>query len=249
MKEWRRYSFKVNGFEIETIYNKETIKNVFLPLLQKLTKLQKEKQERIIVFLAAPPAVGKTTWSQFLEYLSGKENGLTEIQAIGLDGFHFHSDYINSHDAVVFGKKVPMKTVKGCPETYDTKKLKNKLEKIKTQNILWPSYDRNIHDVVEDTESVTKDIILIEGNWLLLDEEPWVSMKNIADYTILIRANEEMLKERLIERKMQGGLSREKAQAWYHKSDSVNIKRVLECSVKADLTLRMEKDGDYMRLS
>lgn len=94
-----------------------------------------------------------------------------------------------------------MKQVKGCPETYDTEKLRQKLEKIKIEDILWPIYDRNLHDVVEDQIKVTKDIILIEGNWLLLKQEPWKSMQQYADYKILILAEEEMLKERLISRK------------------------------------------------
>ena len=126
-------------------------------------------------------------------------------------------------------KKVPMKQVKGCPETYDTeKKLRQKLEKIKIEDILWPIYDRNLHDVVEDQIKVTKDIILIEGNWLLLKQEPWKSMQQYADYKILILAEEEMLKERLISRKEKGGLTREEAVAWYQNSDSKNVTRVLK---------------------
>lgn len=248
MKEWKKYLFTVNGFEMETIYNQETIEKVFLPLLKDLTALQKEKSSRIIVFLAAPPAVGKTTLCQFLEYLSKQEKDVTEVQALGLDGFHYHSDYINSHNAVVLGKTVPMKTVKGCPETYDTDKLQEKLAKIKDENILWPIYDRNIHDVVEDMTEVTKDIVLIEGNWLLLNEEPWKSLKETADYTILIQSEEEMLKERLISRKVKGGSSREDAQAWYINTDSVNVKRVLTTSMPGDLMLKVEEDGDYIKL-
>lgn len=177
MKEWKEYLFKVNGFEMTAVYNEDTIQKVFLPLLKQLQQLQKGKKERIIVFMAAPPAVGKTTLCEFLEYLSKQDQEFTDIQALGLDGFHYHSDYINSHDAIVLGEKVPMKQVKGCPETYDTEKLRQKLEKIKIEDILWPIYDRNLHDVVENQIKVTKDIILIEGNWLLLKQEPWKSMQ------------------------------------------------------------------------
>ena len=235
MKEWKEYLIKVNGFEMKAVYNEETIREVFLPLLKHLHELQKQKNERLIVFMAAPPAVGKTTLSQFLEYLSKEEQELTEIQVLGLDGFHYHSDYINSHDAVVFGETVPMKQVKGCPETYDTAKVRKKLEKIKTEDILWPIYDRNLHDVVEDQIKVTKDIILIEGNWLLLKQEPWRSMQQYADYKILILAEEEMLKERLVSRKEKGGSSREEAEAWYQNSDSKNVTRVLRDSLQGDL--------------
>ena len=188
MKEWKEYLFKVNGFEMTAVYNEDTIQKVFLPLLKQLQQLQKGKKERIIVFMAAPPAVGKTTLCEFLEYLSKQDQEFTDIQALGLDGFHYHSDYINSHDAIVLGEKVPMKQVKGCPETYDTEKLRQKLEKIKIEDILWPIYDRNLHDVVENQIKVTKDIILIEGNWLLLKQEPWKSMQQYADYKILILA-------------------------------------------------------------
>ena len=248
MKEWKEYLFKVNGFEMTAIYNEDTIQKVFLPLLKQLQQLQKEKKERIIVFMAAPPAVGKTTLCEFLEYLSKQDQELTNIQALGLDGFHYHSDYINSHDAIVLGEKVPMKQVKGCPETYDTEKLRQKLEKIKTEDILWPIYDRNLHDVVEDQIKVEKNIILIEGNWLLLKEEPWKTMQQYADYKILILAEEEMLKERLISRKEKGGLSREEAVAWYQNSDSKNVTRVLTDSLQGDLLLKVEEDNDYIKM-
>ena len=248
MKEWKEYLFKVNGFEMTAIYNEDTIQKVFLPLLKQLQQLQKEKKERIIVFMAAPPAVGKTTLCEFLEYLSKQDQELTNIQALGLDGFHYHSDYINSHDAIVLGEKVPMKQVKGCPETYDTEKLRQKLEKIKTEDILWPIYDRNLHDVVEDQIKVEKNIILIEGNWLLLKEEPWKTMQQYADYKILILAEEEMLKERLISRKKKGGLSREEAVAWYQNSDSKNVTRVLKDSIQGDLLLKVEEDNDYIKM-
>lgn len=250
MKKWKEYLMKINGFEMKAVYNEETIRSTFLPLLKQLQKLQKQKGERIIAFMAAPPAVGKTTLSQFLQYISKEEKELTEIQALGLDGFHYHSDYINSHDAIVLGEKVPMKQVKGCPETYDTRKLRQKLECIKTENILWPIYDRNLHDVVEDQIEVTKDIILIEGNWLLLKQDPWKSMQQYADYKILILAEEQMLKERLISRKQKGGLSRKEAEDWYINSDSKNVTRVLKdsCQEHLDLLLQVEQDNDYLQV-
>lgn len=248
MKEWKEYLIKVNGFEMKAVYNEQTIQQIFLPMLKRLQHLQKQRKERLIVFMAAPPAVGKTTLCEFLEHLSKQEKELTNIQALGLDGFHYHSDYINSHDAIVLGERVPMKQVKGCPETYDTEKLRQKLEQIKTENILWPVYDRNLHDVVEDQIKVCEDIILIEGNWLLLKEEPWKSMQQFADYKILILAKEEMLKERLISRKEKGGSTRQEAEAWYENSDSKNVKRVLKDSLRGDLLLQVEEDNDYVKI-
>lgn len=245
MKHWKKYRFTVNGFEMEVSYHEKTIQEVFVPLLQRLTRMQKQRGERLLVFMAAPPATGKTTLCQFLEYLSKENPDLTEIQSLGLDGFHYHSDYINSHDTVVEGKTVPMKTVKGCPETYDTAKLEEKLRRMKEGTVLWPIYDRQIHDVIEDVVAVEKDIVLLEGNWLLLEEEPWMTFRKWADDTILILAEEGMLKERLIQRKEKGGLSRKEAENWYENSDSANVKRVLKSSVKGNLIMKAEEDNDY----
>ena len=61
MKEWKEYLIKVNGFEMKAVYNEETIREVFLPLLKHLHKLQKQKNESIKVIMATQPAVGKTT--------------------------------------------------------------------------------------------------------------------------------------------------------------------------------------------
>ena len=105
-----------------------------------------------------------------------------------------------------------------------------------------------LHDVVEDQIKVTKDIILIEGNWLLLKQEPWRSMQQYADYKILILAEEEMLKERLVSRKEKGGSSREEAEAWYQNSDSKNVTRVLRDSLQGDLLLKVEEDNDYIKM-
>ena len=83
MKEWKEYLFKVNGFEMTAVYNEDTIQKVFLPLLKQLQQLQKEKKERIIVFMAAPPAVGKTTLCGLLiQYLceTGRRPVLKSLQ-------------------------------------------------------------------------------------------------------------------------------------------------------------------------
>ena len=66
MKEWKEYLFKVNGFEMTAVYNEDTIQKVFSSFIKTITAVTKGKKERIIVFMAAPPAVGKTTLCEFL---------------------------------------------------------------------------------------------------------------------------------------------------------------------------------------
>lgn len=242
------FSMTVNGLVTEVFYPKKTIDTVFLPLLHRWTTLWQEKKSRVIVYLAAPPGVGKTTTALFLEHLSQQAEEVHPIQAIGLDGFHYHQDYILSHTLSVDGCEVPMKNMKGCPETFDVEKLHRKLSTLTNSDIQWPTYDRTLHDVIEDSLCITGDIILLEGNWLLLNEGRWAELTAYCDDTIFVEAQAELLKERLIQRKIQGGLSPSAAQDFYERSDSRNIARVLNCRRKANICLHMETDQGYTML-
>lgn len=202
------------------------MEQIFLPLLRKWDHLYQLLGRRVIIFLSAPPGVGKTTAARFLEYLSKEEAEMENLQAIGLDGFHYHQDYILTHDAVVNGEKVPMKNVKGCPETFDIEKLIVKIRELKKGSVKWPVYDRNIHDVVEDAVAVTARIVLIEGNWLLSNEGCWRPLIELCDDSIFITTSEKFLEERLINRKMKGGPSLEAAREFYEYSDRKNFYRM-----------------------
>lgn len=246
MAEMKSYNFVVNSLEVEARYHEEDLREIFIPLLKTMAGLKKEKNRRILVFLAAPPGVGKTTLSLLLEHLSRSEEGLEEIQAIGIDGFHYPQEYIRWNTVMVDGKEVPMAQVKGSPESFDLSGLKKKIKELKEKNIKWPIYDRTLHDVVPDQVPVEKDIILIEGNWLLLDEEGWRDLKKDCDYSIFISAQEGMLRERLIQRKRMGGLKQEEAERFYQQSDRKNVIRVLSNSLEADLHINLTRKGKYI---
>lgn len=238
-------TFTVNGLQRKCRYSKTAIDTIFLPLLKKLTAKQRQKKERLIVFLAAPPAVGKTTLTLLFEHLAASHPDLEPIQALSLDGFHYPQAYLKAHTVTIGNETVPMTAVKGCPETYDLKKLQEKLQALKNASVEWPVYDRTLHDVSPETVLVTANIAFIEGNWLLLDEPDWRSLKDTADFTIFIFAEEDILKSRLIERKMLGGLTKSAAEHFYYTSDSKNVRRVLNHFLTADLTLAMTENEDY----
>lgn len=245
MKTWKEFSFVVNGFPVQARYTEENIKEIFVPMVRRLDRMQREKGERLVVFLAAPPATGKSTLAAFLAGLS-QQLSCMPVQAVGLDGFHYHQDYILTH-SVTFqdGRTLPMKQLKGSPETYDVVHFQEKLEALRHSDPLWPVYDRRFHDVIEDQLPVTAPIVLIEGNWLLFQEGLWRKLAGQADYTIFIKAEERALKERLLQRKMTGGSTREEAEAFYQTGDGVNVRRTLQGSGPADFSMCMEADGSF----
>ncbi len=240
------YRVNINGIDVDASYSEEAVQKIFLPLLHKLTGLQEEKKNRLVVFLAAPPGAGKSTLASYLEKLSGEYEELCRLQAVGMDGFHRRQEYLTTHFAEVDGRTIPMVDIKGAPITFDLEKLTRAIESVSgPDNTLWPSYDRHLHNPVEGTYRISEKIVLIEGNYLLLNEDGWRELKKYADYCIRITAEEDFLRKRLIDRKIKSGNSEEKARAFVDFSDMANVRICLDNSTKADLVLALDDAGEY----
>ena len=240
------YYVNINGIDVEARFDEECINSIFKPLLLHLAQLNKEKGKRLLVMLAAPPGAGKSTLVSFLESISKDIIPECKVQAIGMDGFHRRQEYLISHSTFVDGEEVSMVDIKGAPITFDIDKLREYIEKALVQpKFSWPVYDRHLHNPVENAITIDSDILLLEGNYLLLDEDGWKDISRWADYTISIKAAPEMLRERLIDRKEKSGNTRETAEQFVDYSDMRNVRLCLEHSKKADLELYLKSDGDF----
>ena len=235
------FKAKINGLDIDAVFRDEDIENIYIPLLKRLSEMRKKKNGRVIVMLAAPPGVGKSTLSCFLQYLSENTEGVDPLTAIGMDGFHHYQKYLDAHETVRDGVTIPMAKIKGAPITFDLEKLTAKVKELAEGNpCMWPDYSRVIEDSVEDVHNVTGDIVLLEGNYLLLDEPGWRDLKNYADYTIRITAKEEDVRDRLIDRKSRSGkVTHEEAVRHVDYSDMYNFRLVSNYSMPADLMLEI----------
>ena len=232
------YSANINGITVSASFSDTTVNEVFIPLLKHLAQLHHEKQRRILVMLAAPPATGKSTLVSFLEHLARSVIPEKRLQAVGMDGFHLRQEYLLTHTVEVDEKSVPMASIKGAPITFDLQTLRAKIEEAaQGKSRKWPHYDRQLHDPVDDAITIDADIVLIEGNYLLLDADGWRDLSRYADYTISLTADEEMLRRRLIRRKMKTGMSREDAERFVETSDMHNVRVCLDKTMKADLEL------------
>lgn len=247
-KIWTNLQMNINGLTQEAKFSKAAIDEIFNPFLRKLTELQGLADRKIIAYLAAPPAAGKTTVAQFLEKLSRENQFFTNIRALGMDGFHYDSEYLKKNKILRDGQEILMNDIKGAPETFDVDAMQLKIREVRQDGTDWNIYDRTIHDVVHNAMSVEDDIILIEGNYLLLEEPRWTNIRVLADYTVFIKAAPELLTERLISRKMKSGLTREEAESFYRSSDSKNVERVLKNSARANETWELQADGDYLKI-
>lgn len=243
------FQIEINGLPVTAGFSEENIEEIFLPLLKHLTKLQSGLGRRILVFLAAPPGAGKSTLAEFLRYLSVNTPGVTPVAITGMDGFHRRQEYLLSHTAVRDGKEIPMVEIKGAPVTFDLELFRRSVQRAAAgEEMEWPDYDRTLHNPVYRGRKVTGDIVLLEGNYLLLDEEGWRDLREYADYTIKITADPAILKKRLVDRKAASGMPREKAEKFVMFSDLYNVRLCLERSGKADLELRLLQDDHYEKI-
>lgn len=239
------YPVNINGIDVLARYSRRAVEEIFLPLLKTLENLRRQKGGRVLMMLAAPPGAGKSTLLSFLEQLA-REQGLRGVQAIGMDGFHRRQEYLVSHQTKRGGQLIPMVAVKGAPVTFDLEALAERVKRVAAgETCGWPVYDRLLHNPVENALRVDGDIVLLEGNYLLLDRNGWRDLKACADYTVSIRADESLLRERLIERKIKTGVEKDAATQFVDFSDMPNVRLCLEKTMPADVQLTVDGQGDY----
>ena len=241
-----RYTVDNCGQAVEAIFSDDDVRDIFLPLLRRLTDLRRAKGGRVLALLAAPPGAGKSTLAAFLRQLSLDTPGLCPLTVIGMDGFHYPQRDLDQHTTLRDGVEVPLASVKGAPESFDLEALSRALKRVAAgEDCLWPVYDRTLHDPVPDALAVTGDLVLLEGNYLLLDEPGWRTLASLADYTVSIAAGLDLLRGRLAARHMAGGKTPEAATRYVEQSDLRNARLCLARALPADMRLALGDDGTF----
>jgi pantothenate kinase len=184
------------------------------------------KAGRFVVAIAGPPGAGKSTLSAALRDVLPE--GSAEV--VAMDGFHF--------DDIILERR-GLRGRKGAPETFDFAGFETLMKRIHAgePDIAIPVFDRNMELSRAAAEVVGSDtrFILVEGNYLLLDEEPWSRLAPLFDFTIFIDVPRAELERRLRQRWHDHGKSEADALAWIASNDLPNIERVLARRREADL--------------
>ncbi len=185
---------------------------------------------RFLVAIAGPPAAGKSTLTAQLAELLSQHNS---VAVVAMDGFHLDNQILLDNKGMLQRK--------GAPETFDTVGFRHLLTQLRDQTapLAVPEFDRELDlsracaKLVEPTDQ----IILIEGNYLLVDQQPWQIPKASFDFRILIKPQLELLRERLIQRWLAHDHTLEQAIERAESNDLINVQYVLDHSIAADLTL------------
>ena len=170
--------------------------------------------------IAGPPGSGKSTLAEAL--CDALVAGGQSAAVVAMDGFHFDDRVLEARG---------LRARKGAPETFDAGGLAHLLRRLREReaDVAVPVFDRSIEIARAGGAVIASDarIVLVEGNYLLLDEEPWSALSGLFDFSIFVDVPRGELERRLLERWRGHGKSDEDARAWIASNDLPNIERVL----------------------
>jgi pantothenate kinase len=186
-----------------------------------------QAQGRFLTALAGPPGAGKSTLAAELVAALGQG-----AKAVPMDGFHYD-------DAVLIARGARAR--KGAPDTFDVAGFRHLLTRLRSEDeVAIPLFDRDLEISRAGADIVGPDdrILIVEGNYLLLNEAPWPDLAPLFDLTIWIDVPEAELDRRLMARWAHYGKNPDQARAWIDGNDMPNIRRVVAGSRPADLVIR-----------
>ena len=102
-----------------------------------------------------------------------------------------------------------------------------------------PAFDRTIDATVADrvTVGLEDTVVVVEGNYLLLDRAPWGALAGIFDAIAYLDVPGDLRRERLIARHVEFGRDRADAVEFVDRSDEANAALVEASRTRADLVV------------
>jgi len=186
------------------------------------------KSERFVVAIAGPPGSGKSTLAERLSEVLPADR----TAVVPMDGFHYDDIVLNQRG---------LRPRKGAPETFDFAGFAALLGRIRSSeaDIAIPVFDRSMELSRAGAAIIGSDVkfVLIEGNYLLLNEQPWSALAGLIDFSVFLDVPRAELERRLMDRWREHGKSDEDARSWIASNDMPNIERVLARRRAADLVV------------
>lgn len=188
--------------------------------------------DRVIVAIAGAPGSGKSTLAdKLVGKLNGRQPGLAAV--LPMDGFHYDD---------LFLVPAGLRPRKGAPHTFDVGGLQHTLHRLRARDeaeVFVPVFDRKIEIARAGARAIAAGVgvIVVEGNWLLLNQTPWDRLRPLFDVTVMVEVPEHALRARLRGRWERLGLSESEIVAKLEENDLPNGRLVRDGSVAADWRL------------
>lgn len=199
-------------------------------LLQEALVLLEAPGRKFLAIAGAPGSGKSTTVEMLFDRLEAARPGLTAV--LPMDGFHYD-------DAVLHA--MGRRPWKGAPDTFDVGGLASAVQRLSagTETVAVPVFDRDLEISRGSARLIGPEaqLILVEGNYLLLERAPWDQLAPLFDKTVMIEVPEDILAERLRARWLHYNLSEDQIRAKLEENDLPNGRTVISDSRQADFVL------------
>ncbi len=186
---------------------------------------------RVLLGITGPPASGKST----LAVRVAAAVGDTAV-VVPMDGYHLHDDEL---------ARLGLSDRKGAPETFDVAGYAALLRRLRSETdhaVYAPEFDRSREESVAGAIGVHPwhRLVITEGNYLLLDSPGWTGVLPLLDETWYVEVDDDLRRERLVERHIASGRSADDALRWTNVSDQANAEIVARTRKAADILVDIE---------
>lgn len=179
---------------------------------------------RRVLGIAGGPGAGKSTLA---DALAGPGTVV-----VGMDGWHLANSTL---------ERLGRLDRKGAPDTFDAAGYVAFLERFRTStDTVWaPEYRRSVEESIGGAIEIPPETTLLvtEGNYLLLDDDPWHRIRDLLDEAWFLRPDEAVRRERLIARHVAVGRTHDEAVARADGSDAANATLIAATAPRADRVL------------
>ncbi|MCC5961406.1 MAG: nucleoside triphosphate hydrolase [Rhodobacteraceae bacterium] len=192
---------------------------------------------RRFLAIAGAPGSGKSTLAaQLCDGVNAVAPGTAAI--LPMDGFHYD-------DAIL--EEMQRRSCKGAPDTFDVGGLISVITRLRGQDeaVAVPSFDRDLEISRGSARLITPEVplIIVEGNYLLLQDPPWSGLAPLFDLSVMIDVPEAVLVRRLRARWAHYAMSDDAIMRKLEDNDLPNGRNVRQNSRAADYVLH-RNEGD-----
>lgn len=181
--------------------------------------------------IAGPPGVGKSTLADQVVAALGPVAAL-----VPMDGFHLAEAELHRlgrHDR------------KGAVDTFDGAgfvALLRRLREPGPETVYAPLFRRDLEEPIAGAIPVppTVRLVVTEGNYLLLPDEPWGEVRTLLDEAWYLDLDQEERLRRLTLRHIAYGRTPDEAAKRARGSDQVNAELIAGTAHRADLVVRVD---------
>ncbi|WJX78957.1 hypothetical protein P8452_62129 [Trifolium repens] len=203
---------------------------------------------KFFVGLAGPPGAGKSTiahevasrvnklWPEKASSFDSQVRPPDVAIVVPMDGFHL---YRSELDAMKNPEEAHAR--RGAPWTFNPTRLLTCLKNLRVHGSVYaPSFDHGVGDPVEDDIFVNLQhkIIIVEGNYLLLEDGVWKEISSLFDEKWFIDIDIDKAMQRVLKRHISTGKPADIAKQRVENNDRLNAELIMKSKKNADIIIK-----------